>query len=290
MLFDAEGRSPAAREGSEDLLTTAGQTELARALSNDDERRALLAAETLWQSAGSLAAVYRVLSEQLGAAGQGWVAGTSSLARVQRMTVSALRLMARLRPLPSPSQRGTVVLACPPGDLHTLGMYAVAHLVEDLGYRAVLAGSLPWPDLGEVAAGVEDLVAVGLSLHSDIPVSSLRRGLAVVRKECGHPPVLLGGPRLAADPGLVRRLGAHGSDLGGHDSLDLLAGWTGHLSQREREVLEGISTGMTNTELARHLGLGTATVKSHLDHIFLKTGTTHRAAAVATALRRGWVD
>ncbi len=290
MPVSAPQRSTATPHGPQDLLTTAGAAELARALAIDDERRALLAAETLWNSTGSLSEVYRVLSEQLGDAGRCWADGTSTLAHVQRMTVSALRLVARLRPLPPPAPRGTVVLACPPGDLHTLGLYAVAHLVEDLGYRAVLAGSLPWPDLAEVAAGAGDLVALGLSLHTDLPAPALRRGLALVRRESGHPPLLLGGARLAKDPGLTRLLGAHAAEQGGHESLDLLAGWTGHLSQRERQVLECVSTGMTNVEVARHLGLGAATVKSHLDHIFAKTGTTHRAAAVATALRRGWVN
>ena len=290
MLVDAPHGSPEPLEAAEDLLATAGEAELVRALTTDDERRALLAAETLWQSTSSLGAVYGVVSRQLEAAGQGWAEGTSALGHVQRLTVSALRLVARLRPLPSPSPRGTVVLACPPGDLHTLGLYAVAHLVEDMGYRAVLAGSLPWADLAEVAAGAHDLVAVGLSLHTATPLTALRQGLAVVRKQCGHPPVLLGGPRVSAEPRLLKQLGAHGDLDGGHGALELLAGWTGHLSHREREVLECISTGMTNTEVARQLGLGSATVKSHLDHIFLKTGTTHRAAAVATALRRGWVS
>jgi DNA-binding NarL/FixJ family response regulator len=46
---------------------------------------------------------------------------------------------------------------------------------------------------------------------------------------------------------------------------------------------------MTNAEAADVLYLGAATVKSHMDHIFLKTGTTQRAAAVAVAMRNGWL-
>jgi DNA-binding CsgD family transcriptional regulator len=54
-------------------------------------------------------------------------------------------------------------------------------------------------------------------------------------------------------------------------------------------VLGCVADGLTNSEAATRLGVGAATVRSHLDRIFTKTGTTHRAAAVAMALRRGWV-
>ncbi len=271
-----------------DLLRTASETELARALITDDEARAALAAETLWRSTGSLALVYRVISEQLAATGSGWANGYTSLAVAQRMTVAAARLVARLRPLPPPSNRGTVVLACPPQDAHTLGLDAVAHLVEAQGYVAVLGGSLPWADLAELAAEEDGLVALGLSLHTTVDVRSIRRGLAVLRDACGHVPVLVGGPRVDDDPFMVKRLGADAAPAADGNGLGGLAGWTSRLSERERQVLECVATGMTNHEAGESLGLGTETIKSHLDHIFAKTGTTHRAAAVATALRNGW--
>lgn len=273
---------------ADDLLTTAAEAELARALMTDDEHRAALAADTLWRSTGSLPAVHRVISEQLTAAGAGWAAGFTSLAVAQRLTVASTRLIERMRPLPPTGSRGTVVLACPPEDSHTLALHAVAHLVEDQGHRAVVGGSLPWEDLAELAAEEDQLEALCLSLHTEVGVATVRRGIAVVRKACGPVPVLIGGPRVAADPSLVRRLGA---DAGSHDAeeaLQHLSVWTSRLTDREREVLECISTGMTNAEVAVALGLGQATIKSHLDRIFLKTGTTQRAAAVATALRHGW--
>lgn len=280
----------ASRPSSPDLLRTASETELARALVTDDEPRAALAAETLWRSTGSLELVYRVVSEQLASAGTGWATGYTSLAVAQRITVAAERLVARLRPLPAPSNRGTVVLACPPQDAHTLGLDAVAHLVEVQGYRAVLGRSLPWADLAELAAEEDDLVALGLSLHTNVDVRSMRRGLAVLRDACGPVPVLVGGPRVQDDPLMVKRLGADAAPASDEKGLVGLAGLTSRLSERERQVLECVATGMTNAEAGEALGLGTETIKSHLDHVFAKTGTTHRAAAVATALRNGWVS
>jgi len=273
-----------------DLLSTASAAELARALVTGDEERAALAAETLWRATGSLASVYRVVSEQLAAAGVGWATGFTSLAVAQRLTLAAHRLTARLRPLPPKTTRGTVLLASPPEDRHTLGLFALGHLLEDRGHRAVVGGNLPWDDLGELAAEEDDLVTLCVSLHSEVGVATVRRGIAQVRKACGPVHVLVGGPRVEADPSLAKRLGADAGAANAEEGLNILTGWTSRLSSREGQVLACVATGMTNAEAAEDLGLSTETVKSHLDHIFTKTGTTHRAAAVATALRNGWLS
>lgn len=59
------------------------------------------------------------------------------------------------------------------------------------------------------------------------------------------------------------------------------------LSPRELEVVELVSTGLANREIARRLFVSEATVKSHLVHIFTKLGVTSRTAAVASARERG---
>ena len=59
------------------------------------------------------------------------------------------------------------------------------------------------------------------------------------------------------------------------------------LSTRELEVLQLVSEGHSNSEIAGRLHISQATVKSHLIHIFDKLGVSDRTAAVTVALRRG---
>ncbi|MEM7126831.1 MAG: response regulator transcription factor [Chloroflexota bacterium] len=59
------------------------------------------------------------------------------------------------------------------------------------------------------------------------------------------------------------------------------------LSSREIEVLNLVSRGHNNNEIAKELYISTATVKTHLIHIYGKLGVNDRTAAVTTALERG---
>lgn len=61
------------------------------------------------------------------------------------------------------------------------------------------------------------------------------------------------------------------------------------LTGRELEILGHLTAGRTNRDIARHLHISEATVKSHLAHIYTKLGVDNRAAATSTALRRGLV-
>ncbi|GAB2832831.1 response regulator transcription factor [Actinocorallia aurea] len=55
------------------------------------------------------------------------------------------------------------------------------------------------------------------------------------------------------------------------------------LTPREIEILALLAEGRTNRDLARHLFISEATVKTHLIHIYAKLGVDSRTAAVATA-------
>lgn len=55
---------------------------------------------------------------------------------------------------------------------------------------------------------------------------------------------------------------------------------------REVEVLELLSRGLGNKEIARELFVSEATVKSHLSHTYTKLGVDTRAGAVAAAIDR----
>ena len=59
------------------------------------------------------------------------------------------------------------------------------------------------------------------------------------------------------------------------------------LTERERAVLQRVTYGERNKEIAAHLGISEPTVKTHLANIFYKLGVDSRASAVAVAIERG---
>ncbi|WP_328667579.1 response regulator transcription factor [Streptomyces sp. NBC_00322] len=59
------------------------------------------------------------------------------------------------------------------------------------------------------------------------------------------------------------------------------------LTAREGEVLTLIAEGLTNVDIARRLHISTATVKTHINNLFSKTGIHDRAQAVRYAYREG---
>ena len=100
------------------------------------------------------------------------------------------------------------------------------------------------------------------------------------------------------DPSVQRRLlDALGS--GRHFAVAQAAGASGataasgparlpdELTPREVEVLGHIAAGLSNTEIAATLFVSEATVKTHINHIFTKTGLRDRAQLVGYAFRHG---
>ena len=62
------------------------------------------------------------------------------------------------------------------------------------------------------------------------------------------------------------------------------------LTPREQEILHLIATGKSLPEIAKELYLGVTTVKTHAQHLYKKLGVSDRAAAVASAMRRGLIE
>jgi len=64
----------------------------------------------------------------------------------------------------------------------------------------------------------------------------------------------------------------------------------GELTPRELEVLRLVARGLTNSDIARELVVGDATVKTHVAHIFTKLDLHDRAQAVVLAYESGLVQ
>jgi DNA-binding NarL/FixJ family response regulator len=62
------------------------------------------------------------------------------------------------------------------------------------------------------------------------------------------------------------------------------------LTEREIEVLQQVSGGNRNREIAEHLAISEETVKVHVKHIMEKLGASDRTAAVSIAVRRGIIQ
>src|SRR5579862_5028902 len=62
------------------------------------------------------------------------------------------------------------------------------------------------------------------------------------------------------------------------------SGGAGDLTQRERTILEAISTGKTTAAISRELWVSEHTIKFHLTNIYRKLGVSNRAGAIRHAL------
>ena len=57
-------------------------------------------------------------------------------------------------------------------------------------------------------------------------------------------------------------------------------------TKRQREVLDSITRGLSNDDIALMLGISKSRVKQHLNEVYEKLGASNRAEAVAIAMRR----
>jgi DNA-binding NarL/FixJ family response regulator len=117
--------------------------------------------------------------------------------------------------------------------------------------------------------------------------SLLARGLdsgarGYILKEAPHETLLRAIERLAegegyVDPALMPAF------LSGKDQTEML-------TPREREILQLLADGMSNSDVASKLFISQETVKSHVRHILAKLEADTRTHAVAIALRESIID
>ena len=61
------------------------------------------------------------------------------------------------------------------------------------------------------------------------------------------------------------------------------------LTGRERQIMNLVSEGLSNKEIARILNISDQTVKNHITSILRKLAVNDRTQAVIYALRHGWI-
>jgi DNA-binding CsgD family transcriptional regulator len=62
------------------------------------------------------------------------------------------------------------------------------------------------------------------------------------------------------------------------------------LTEREREILRWVASGLQNKEIAQKLGISLATVRNHIHNILEKLDVHSKLEAVSLAFRQGWVS
>lgn len=127
-----------------------------------------------------------------------------------------------------------------------------------------------WPDV--------KVAAMSASVDTHVTVASKRAGANVFLPKALPVSEIVAGIRKLVD---VPRKGR--SDLRGSGSRVLDAG----LSPRQRQVLEHITVGRTNKEIAARLGVSVATVNKHVHEVLSALGVHNRTQAAALAHENG---
>jgi DNA-binding NarL/FixJ family response regulator len=194
------------------------------------------------------------------------------------------------------------------------------HLVVRAGIEGILNSQADIEVVGEASNGIE-AVRLNQTLQPDVILMDLQMpemdGLTAIRAihEKANPPHILVLTTYDTDADIVQAIqaGATGYLLKDTPREDFFAAvrqvargesvltpvvasrLMAHmrapaeeqLSGRELEVLTLVSQGHSNKDIARQLHISTATVKTHLIHIYGKLGVSDRTAAVTTALEKG---
>jgi DNA-binding CsgD family transcriptional regulator len=262
--------------------------ELADAFSSRDDARVHAAATWLRSTGTPLVDVYEVLLDVVRADGPEFARTADDHVRRHQVQERLRDLAARLAPTAAPS-RGDVLVVVEGGSLHVLGVTALVHVLQDAGWSVVAAPELGLADVEDQLERLDEPAALCLGLSHRDQLARAREVVRSVRTRFPGLRVLVGGAISQDVPDLAAAVGATATSTSLRDTLAVLDDG-GPLSPRELAVLRCVAAGMSNPDTAAHLGVAPATVKTHLDRVYAKLGTSDRTATVALAMRRGWIS
>lgn len=271
-----------------DRAREAMTAELAAAFLDGDRGRTQAAAAWLRATGSGLVDVYEVLLDAVRTSTREYALTSDELVARHRVQEDLRELAARLG-TSAPPDRGTVLVVVPGGSLHVLGVTALVHVLEDAGWSVVAAPELGLDDVEAQLERLGDGAGLLLGLNDVDLVPAARAVVKQVRSRWPGVRVVVGGLALDPVPDLAAATGAHATSRSMRETLAALDDDTSPLSPRELTVLTCVAGGMSNPDTAAHLGVASATVKTHLDRVYAKLGTSDRTATVALALRRGWI-
>ena len=158
--------------------------------------------------------VLDVLLRGLAEIGQGWYRG--EVAVQQEHFVSALavrRLQSLVAASPAPTRAERLVLACPPGELHTVSLLVVNLFLRRQGWDVIdLGANVPLDRLESIVAGLRPqlLIATAQHLPTAQTLQAMAQALTRIRL-----PLAFGGSIFNRLPALRHRIAGHflGEDL-----------------------------------------------------------------------------
>lgn len=158
-------------------------------------------------------AIFKVLLPAQREVGWLWHMNEISIAEEHIVTMTTQRLMAVLasRATRAPDRGRTALAAAVAGNIHDVGIRAIAYLMEFEGWRTIYLGSdVPKKEL---PAAIEcfdvDIVLLSLALSSQLP--ALQRAIEEIHAAVGdRVKIMVGGNGLNESPELWKQLGADG--------------------------------------------------------------------------------
>jgi DNA-binding NarL/FixJ family response regulator len=145
----------------------------------------------------------------------------------------------------------------------------------------------------EDLAGVRVLILTTFEIDEYV-FRALRHGASGFLGKSAEPDELLGAIRLVhrgdalLSPAATRSLIARFLSYPDHDGVPAPQQLAA-LTDREREVLTLVATGLSNDEIAQHLVVSPATAKTHVNRAMVKLGARDRAQLVVIAYTSGLV-